>query len=653
MSENLNDIRLLEGIHSPEDLRRLRKEDLPGLAAEIRERIIDVVLTNGGHLASNLGAVELTLALHRVFESPKDMILWDVGHQCYTHKILTGRNDRFDTIRQKDGLSGFPKRTESPHDILETGHASTSVSAGIGALTGKRALHDTGRVIVVVGDGALTGGMAYEGLNYAGHLGKDLIIIYNDNNMSISKNIGGISMNSNLSKLSNYVSRLTLTPFYQKIRGKLDRGVQGIPIVGYKLFELMVRLKRTMKAAILKETIFSEMGYEYIGPVDGHSISRLTSVLEGVRHISKPVVVHVVTRKGKGYEEAENNPSRFHGVSPMVRAGDKVEKKSSLTYTEAFTNSLVREAGSDKRIVAVSAAMGDGTGLSYFKEHFPERFYDVGIAEQHAVTFSAGLAIAGLRPVTAIYSTFMQRAVDQVIHDVALPGLPVVIAMDRAGLVEGDGETHQGLYDIPLFKSVPGLKFLAPADATEIDLMLQWALQSEVGPVMLRYPKSACPDTESLLDSPIEAGRGIMVEKDCGELLLISVGGLFQEAREAVHQLAIRGIGVDHYNLRFIKPIDEEYLCSIMEDYSKVFMVEDGAQAGGIGEQVAGMVQRSGLNLDFTWAGVPDTFLSQASRSELIRMVGLDRYSLADRIREKLSSSLSIVKPEGNIAISG
>ncbi len=652
INTNKNGIRILQGVHSPEDLRRLRKEDLPQLAQEIRDRIISVVLSTGGLLASNLGVVEPTLALHRVFNSPKDMIFWDVGHQCYTHKILTGRNDQFDTIRQKGGLSGFPKRSESPHDILETGHASTSVSAGIGALTGKRHLHDSGKVIVVVGDGALTGGMAYEGLNYAGHLGKDLIIIYNDNNMSINKNIGGISINSNLSKLSNYVSRLTVTPFYQYIREKIDRGIQGIPFLGYKLYDLMVRLKRTIKAAILKETIFSEMGYEYIGPIDGHSISRLTKVLGRVKNINKPVVVHVVTQKGKGYEKAENNPSRFHGVSPMVHMDDKVEKKSSLTYTESFAHSLVHAAKGDERVVAVSAAMGDGTGLSYYKEHFPQRFYDVGIAEQHAVTFSAGLAIAGMKPVTAIYSTFMQRAVDQVIHDVAIPGLPVVIAMDRSGLVSGDGETHQGLFDIPLFKSVPGLSFLAPADNVEMDLMLNWALRLEKGPVMMRYPKANCPDTFSLLEMPIEMGRGVITEGDDGEILLISVGGLFQEAREATHILATRGIGVDHYNLRFIKPLDEEYLCEVMSRYSKVFMVEDGAVAGGIGEQVAGMVHRHGLDLKFSWAGVPDVFFPHATRDELIEISGLDRNSIAARMQQMLTSSLSIVKPMKNLAVS-
>ncbi|MFW6209375.1 MAG: 1-deoxy-D-xylulose-5-phosphate synthase [Spirochaetota bacterium] len=645
MNTHEREANLLSFVNSPEELKLLDKERLPQLAQQIRERIIEVVLKNGGHLASNLGVVELSIALHRVFESPKDMFFWDVGHQCYTHKLLTGRNDRFSTIRKQGGLSGFPKRSESAHDLLETGHASTSISAGIGALEGKRVLHDDGKVVVVVGDGALTGGMAYEGLNYAGHLGKDLIIVFNDNNMSISPNVGGLSLKSNLSKLSNYVSQLTATPAYQYIREKLDRGIQGIPILGYKLYELFVRFKRAVKAAFLGETLFSELGFEYIGPVDGHSFARLNQALTNAKRLKKPVVLHVVTQKGKGYELAESNPSRYHGVSPVTNVDGKVEKKSAISFTEAFAGNLTRAAAEDERIVAVTAAMADGTGLSYFKEHFPQRFYDVGIAEQHAVTFSAGMAISGLKPVTAIYSTFMQRAVDQVIHDVALPGLPVVFAMDRSGLVGGDGETHQGLYDIPLFRSVPDLNFMAPADEKEVELMLNWALAQEA-PGMIRYPKSACPETNGLLDVPIERGRGVMVSEGGASHLLISVGGMYQEANEAVRMSAEHGIDVDHYNLRFIKPLDEEYLADLISRYSKVYMVEDGALSGGIGEYVAGILTRRGVKVQFNWAGVPDVFLAQADRSELIETCRLDRYSIAETLRHQASGSFSIVKPD-------
>ncbi len=587
-----NNAAILDTIQSPKDLRRIPQDTLPTLAQEIRERIIDVVLKNGGHLASNLGAVELTLALHRSFKTPKDMIFWDVGHQCYTHKIITGRNDSFDSLRQKDGLSGFPKRNESEHDAMEAGHSSTSISGGLGALAGKRLQGDTGKVIAVIGDGALTGGMAYEGLNYAGHLGKDFIVVYNDNNMTISPNVGGLSFNSNLSKLSSYVSRATATPFYQKIRKKIDKGIRGIPILGYRLFELMVRVKRAVKAAFLKETIFTELGFDYVGPIDGHSISQMIRVFEDIKSMNKPVLVHVVTQKGKGHSLAEGDPSSYHGVAPVKQVDGKVEKVKPISYTQAFAGSLNSAAERDERIVAISAAMAKGTGLSYFQERFPERFFDVGIAEQHAVTFSAGLALSGLKPVLAVYSTFMQRAVDQVIHDIALPNLPVVIAMDRSGLVAGDGETHQGLYDIPLFRSVPGMTILAPATSGEMSLMIDWALDRE-GPVMIRYPKDVCPDRKREETQAIETGRGTMMEENDGSVLLVSVGGLYSQAREAVNILAKDGIDADLYNIRFIKPLDEAHLVELFSRYRQVLLFEDGAEKGGIGETIAATLKKN------------------------------------------------------------
>jgi 1-deoxy-D-xylulose-5-phosphate synthase len=633
---------LLSRIHSPQDVRTLNADQLPRLAEEIRERIIKVVLKNGGHLASNLGVVELTIALHRAFNSPKDRIYWDVGHQCYTHKILTGRNDRFPTIRQMDGLSGFPKCSESKHDFLETGHASTSVSAGIGTLVGNRMQKRDGKVVVVIGDGALTGGMAYEGLNFAGHLDQDLVVIYNDNNMSISPNVGGISAKSNLSKLSSYVTRLTTSHFYQRIRETLDRKIRGIPVLGYKLFELMVRMKRAVKAAFLKETLFSELGFEYVGPIDGHSISELDEVLENVKHLKKPVVVHVVTRKGKGYAQAEQDPSQYHGVSPVKTVDGKVDKRSSVAFTEAFANSLINLAEQDEKVVAVSAAMCKGTGLDLFQNLHPDRLFDVGIAEQHAVTYSAGLAISGLKPVVAVYSTFMQRAVDQVIHDVALQQLPVIFAMDRAGLVGGDGETHQGVFDIPLFKSVPGISFLAPADEQEMDAMLQWAHQ-QGGPVMLRYPKAQCPDIYGEAQ-PLQRGRGALLTEGDGDILLVGLGGLLSEVVEAGHILADRGIKADVYNMRFIKPLDESYLLELFSGYHSVYMVEDGAERGGIGEYIASLLQRSSLDIQFRWRGVPDTFFPQATRDELIRKQELDRGAIAEQAAAMMQGTFRIVQ---------
>ncbi|MFO7849154.1 MAG: 1-deoxy-D-xylulose-5-phosphate synthase [Spirochaetia bacterium] len=635
---------LLNKIDSPEKLKELAQEKLPLLAEEIRERIIDVVMRNGGHLASNLGVVELTLALHRTFITPKDMIFWDVGHQCYTHKILTGRNDQFDTVRKKDGLSGFPKRDESDHDAMEAGHSSTSISAGVGALAGKRLLEDEGKVIAVIGDGALTAGMAYEGLNFAGHLGKDFIVVYNDNNMSISPNVGGLSLNSNLSKLSSYVSRAAATPFYQRIRERIDRKIRGIPILGYKLFELMVLLKRAIKAAFLKESLFTELGFDYVGPIDGHSISHMTSVFEDVKRMNGPVVVHVVTQKGKGYALAEEDPSGYHGISPVKNVDGKIEKVNPLTYTQTFALSLHRAAEKDKRVVAISAAMSQGTGLSNFQEHFPERFFDVGIAEQHAVTYAAGLALSGLKPVIAIYSTFMQRAVDQVIHDVALPGLPVIFAMDRSGMVGGDGETHQGLYDIPLFRSIPGISIVAPAGSGEMDLMLDWAL-TKSGPVMIRYPKDICPEQKNGDTPPIIEGRGAFVEENSGDMLLVSVGGLYSHAREAVNTLTREGMHVDLYNLRFIKPLDEEYLMDLFSRYSQVMLVEDGAEQGGVGEALSSAVLKKALKTNYRWYGVPDRFFSQADRDELIVLSGLDSVSIAEKAKKQFSSPFSVVRP--------
>jgi 1-deoxy-D-xylulose-5-phosphate synthase len=436
---------------------------------------------------------------------------------------------------------------------------------------------------------------------------------------------------------------LTTTRLYQQIRETLDKGIRGIPVLGYKLFELMVRMKRAMKAVFLKETIFSELGFEYVGPIDGHSISELSEVLENVKNLKKPVVLHVVTQKGKGYSQAEENPSQYHGVSPVKTVDGKVDKPATVSYTEAFANSLIELAEEDERVVAVSAAMANGTGLNLFQNLYPKRFFDVGIAEQHAVTYAAGLAISGLKPVVAIYSTFMQRAVDQVIHDVALQRLPVIFAMDRAGLVGGDGETHQGVFDYVLFQSVPGLSFLAPADEQEMRMMLQWAHRWE-GPVMLRYPKAQCPSLTGEI-APVEEGRGVMMTGGDGDILLVSAGGLLEETLEASHLLAKKGIDADVYNLRFLKPIDEEHLLRQFSAYSFVYMVEDGAVRGGMGEYLASLVNRHALQVEFRWNGVPDTFFPQASRDELIASLRLDRTAIAEEAEKMLRGALRMVRP--------
>jgi len=630
---------LLNRINSPEKLKQLPLSSLPDLANEIRERIISVVNNNGGHMASNLGVVELTIALHRVFDSPSDQFVWDVGHQCYTHKILTGRNGDFDSIRLKDGLSGFPKKDESVHDIIETGHASTSISSALGLLVGKRLRGEKGKVVAIIGDGAITGGMAFEALNHAGYLKKDLIIIFNDNKMSINRNVGGLSSRSAISRTSSYVSRITATRYYQKIRDRIDKGLLGIPFLGFRLFQFVMRMKRGVKAIFLKETIFSELGFEYVGPIDGHSISMLSKVLENVKKLRKPVIVHVVTKKGKGYSKAEENPSDYHGLSPIPAPGDKSQLKNN-TYTNIFSKIILEKARADSSIIAITAAMGKGTGLNSFKEEFPSRFFDVGIAEQHALTFGAGLASAGYKPVIAIYSTFMQRAVDQLIHDIAIPKLHVIIVMDRAGLVSSDGETHQGAFDIALFIAVPGLVLLAPGSQEEFSLMMDFALDVD-SPVLIRYPKGECPSIISGTELPLEKGRGVFLKQVYSKILLITVGGLVSESLSAWEKLKDQDVEIDVYNLRFVKPIDSEYLIDILVSYPHVLLVEDGSVTGGAGTYISSIILENNLNISYQHIGIPEKFLSQALRSALLKDCGLDGSGIASTIIDITNEVLS------------
>ena len=620
---------LISKINSPKDLKALPEKSLPDLAEEIRSLIIEVVSRNGGHLASNLGVVELTIALHRVFNSPVDKIVWDVGHQCYTHKILTGRRESFASLRTLGGISGFPKATESPHDIVEAGHASTSISAALGILTGQRLRGETeGKVIAVIGDGALTGGQALEGLNQAGELARGLIIVLNDNNMSIAKNVGAIS---------SYLSRLTTTTLYQNLKRRVDETVKRIPLLGEDLNIIIHQLEKGAKALIFPDTLFTDFGFHYVGPFDGHNIPLLTHVFRNVRRFEGPIVVHVKTQKGRGYQPAERNPDIYHGVSTFSIVDGKLERKKSVTYSEAFSETILNEAEGDDRIVAVTAAMTAGTGLVPFQKRYPDRFFDVGITEPHAVTFAAGLARSGLRPVLAVYSTFIQRAVDQVIHDVALPGLPVVLALDRAGLVGQDGETHQGIFDISLFRSVPGVTILAPASAGEMGLLFRYALEKQA-PVILRYPKAVCsPEWEGLLD-PVEPGRGVFIHKNGGEVLFLSLGGILPEVREAANLLSRRGIACDILNLRFVKPLDTEYLAEIVSGYRRVYVVEEGAVAGGLGESISHSLRERKIPVDCVLSGIPDRFISHGTREELIRLCGLDPASLASAVERSLAA---------------
>jgi 1-deoxy-D-xylulose-5-phosphate synthase len=610
---------LLAQIHKPGDLQDLSYDELNRLADEIRETIIATVSRNGGHLASNLGVVELTIALHRVFNGPEDKIVWDVGHQCYAHKLLTGRFPAFASLRRFGGLAGFPKRAESPYDAFDTGHASTSVSAALGLLAGDKIRGGESRVAAVIGDGALTGGLAYEALSHAGQLGLPLVVILNDNKMSISPNVGG---------LSKYLSRLSMRRRYQLFRRTFDSMVKGLPYVGDLVFRAMVRLKRAVKAVFYTDNFFVDLGFEYVGPIDGHQIQRLTELLRDVRKLGKPVVVHVITRKGKGYNFAEDDPGSYHGVSSFSVTGGLTRGIRTGVFTDAFAQAILEAGRRDGRVTAITAAMEKGTGLSSFKAAFPGRFFDVGIAEEHAVTFAAGLAAQGLRPVVAVYSTFIQRAMDQVIHDAAQQKLPVIFALDHAGFVSDDGETHQGLFDISLFGPVPNMTVLAPADKGELGLMLDWALTCP-GPVMIRYPKAACPADDLACSLPVEKGRGVFIREGRGSLCLAFTGSLYPQVLDAAERLLLRGIGADLYNLRFLKPLDEDYLSALMNRYEQVVFVEEGVLRGGFGEYAAALGMRRGVSARIFTLGVGDSFVALGKREELLKANGLDGEGIA------------------------
>jgi 1-deoxy-D-xylulose-5-phosphate synthase len=625
---------LLAGIDSPADLKNLPAEQLPALAADIRRLIIRTVSKTGGHLASNLGSVELTLALHRVFDSPRDKIIWDVGHQCYTHKIVTGRKAAFPRLRQLGGLSGFPKRSESVHDIVDTGHSSTSISAALGILIGQA--ESTTKVVAVIGDGALTAGLALEGLNQAGHLARNLIIVLNDNAMSIGRNVGA---------LSAYLSRLTTTRPYQFAKDKADSVLPRLPLLGPPILRLLRRLERGFKALVLRETLFADFGFEYVGPIDGHNIPSLIRVFKSARAMERPVVIHVKTVKGKGYAPAEQNPTRYHGVAPPGSSQGKLEEaQPARTYTEAFSRIAMKLGAERDDLRVITAAMADGTGLSLFQQHYPDRFFDVGITEQHALTFAAGLALAGARPLVAIYSTFMQRAVDQVIHDIALPSLPVVMALDRAGLAPRDGETHHGVFDVSLFRSIPNLTILCPASALEMEKMFRYAFERS-SPVMVRYPKALCgPELENL-SRPLKEGCSVPVLEGGGEVLLLSLGGILPEVLAAADLLREGGIGADVSNLRFAAPIAASSLQALAAPYRRVVVVEEGVVAGGAGSAVCRLLEGC---CAVDTLGIPDCFVPQGSRQELLELCGLSAPRIAAAVAGQIRiRPLSIHRHKG------
>lgn len=635
---------LLSKIHSPEDIKKLSQKELKQLAQEIRNTIINVVGKNGGHLASNLGVVELTIALHRVFNSPQDAIVFDVSHQCYTHKLLTGRYDEFPTLRKAGGLSGFTNKNESPHDYFINGHSSTSISSALGLLTARELNGQKGKVIAVIGDGALTGGMAFEGLSHAGQLCKNLIVVLNDNQMSIDHNTGSVS---------RYLSRLTMTAGYQTFRYRVDKAIDKIPYLGHRLEKLIFRMKRAIKGMFLTNNLFVDFGFEYVGPLDGHNEAALERELRRVSRLHRPVVVHVVTKKGRGYSPAENNPELFHGIGPFQISDGTVEKFDTESFTEAFSNLMVEEGEKNRDLVAITAAMAKGTGLSAFSHKFPERFFDVGIAEEHAVTFAGGLAKGGKIPVVCIYSTFIQRSVDQMIHDIALQKSHAVFMLDRAGAVPADGVTHQGIYDIALFRPVPELELMTVSSASDLRLCFEWAVSRGTS-VVIRYPKLTCPTEIPQFTTPVELGRGIFIpcteivieniseaelEAKKNKILIAATGGMYSEVQKAVRAVLLDGGYADIYLLRFIKPFDESYFVELAKNYSGVVFVEDGVITGGIGEYLAGLLAEKGMR-NTKVLGFGDKFYSHGSREEVLEMAGLSPSHIKKAVKECCSFSL-------------
>ena len=618
---------LLENISCPKDLENFSNSDLHLLAKEVRQRILDTASKNGGHVASNLGVVELTIALHKVFNNEDDAIIFDVSHQSYTHKLLTGRNKEFETLRKQGGISGFTKRKESPYDYFDAGHASTSISSALGLLTGRKLLEKSGKVVAVIGDGALTGGMAFEALSHGGQLSKDLVVVLNDNQMSISRNTGS---------LSRYLSRLTSKSNYQKFRNAIDKTVQKIPFLNKPLSRFIFRFKRAIKASLFSNNLFVDLGFEYFGPFDGHNIESLSSIFNDVKKLDRPCVVHVLTKKGYKYDLAEKNPTKFHGLGPFSLETGELLSTSGKTFTEVFSNKILELGKKHSNIACITAAMIDGTGLSKFAEAFPNRFFDVGIAEEHAVTFAGGLARAGIKPVVAIYSTFIQRAVDQLIHDIALQNVPAVFVLDRAGPVPDDGETHQGIFDISLLRPIPNISLLAPSSEKELELCLEWAVEQSF-PVVIRYPKGQIPKENLEVASPIECGKGVLIKNkknEKTECLYVCTGGILPEVEKATEILSQKNINPDIYNLRFLKPLDKEYFLSIVENYSKIVFVEDGIRIGGIGTYLESLLQRRTTGKKTHVCGFPDRFIGQGKRPEILEDAHLNPERLAKKMED-------------------
>lgn len=645
---------IIEGIKSPDDLKKIARDRLPELAEEIRQLIIRQVSVGGGHLSSNLGVVDLTIALHYVFEAPKDKIIWDVGHQSYAHKLLTGRSGIFHTLRQHNGLSGFPKMDEGPYDAFGTGHSSTSISAALGIIEARDIIKNSGliftgssltnKVIAVIGDGAMTSGLAFEGLNHAGQLKKDLIVILNDNEMSISKNVGA---------LSAYLNRILTAETFQKIKKEMKTLIENIPKVGNPMSKMAHKAEERLKGLFLPGILFEELGFNYIGPIDGHDIEFLIDTLKRVRSSEEPVLLHLVTRKGKGYKFSEEDPCVYHGIGPFeVETGllkttevvqaplrEDYSKKSGTTWTDIFGETIAELASYDRRVTAVTAAMKEGTGLSLFAEKYPDRFYDVGIAEPHAVTFAAGLASQGVRPFVCIYSTFLQRAYDEIIHDVCLQRLPVVFAIDRAGIVGEDGATHQGLFDIAFLRHIPDLVLMAPRDAEELGMMLRLSLRHN-GPSAIRYPRGKIPQNgeSGVRNAELKIGEAeVLIEGD--DIAIIALGNTVSAAIKAAEMLAGDGIRPCVVNARFIKPLDKVTILSLAGVTGRIVTVEEGVVAGGFGSSVLECLNNAGMtDVVVSMVGIGDEFVEHGPQSLLRKKHKLDEAGIYSACRTLFAS---------------
>ena len=615
---------MLEKINGPKDIKALSWEELDVLGQEIRQFLIEKISATGGHLASNLGVVELTMAIYRTFDLPEDKVIWDVGHQAYTHKILSGRKD-FDDLRQFGGISGFPKRAESPCDSCNTGHSSTSISAGLGMAIGRDLRGEDYHVISIIGDGALTGGMAYEALNNAARINKNFIIILNDNNMSISENVGG---------MSKYLSGIRTGAGYNDLKRQITDFLEKVPVAGPRMIRRISMIKQGLKQLLIPGMLFEDMGITYLGPVDGHDVKQLSRVLNEAKRLDHAVLVHVLTKKGKGYAPAEKNPSAFHGVNPFdISTGKPKKAKTAPSYTDVFSKKLVELAGRDRRIVAITAAMPDGTGLTRFKNEFPDRFFDVGIAEQHAVTSAAGMAAAGMRPVVAVYSSFLQRGFDQILHDVCIQNLPVVFAVDRAGLVGSDGETHQGIFDLSYLTCIPNMAVLAPKNRWELEKELEFAFQYP-GPIAIRYPRGEGYQGLEEYQAPVEFCRGELISEG-EDIALLAVGSMVSTAEHIRDKLKEEGYDLTLANGRFIKPIDVKLVDRLAATHDCIVTLEENVLQGGFGLQVTSYVHKHYPDVRVLNIALPDAYVEHGNVSLLREALGIDSDSIIRRMRKE------------------